>query len=332
MQPDFIVCRSDHEISSSVRDKIALFCDVDPGNVLACIDAPSIYSVPLALHDQHFDEKVLAKLGLPVEDVDLTPLRKFLSAQADCEGEVNIAIVGKYVKLPDAYLSIMEALHHSGVANGVNVNLNLIDAEKVDDETAEELLGAMDGILVPGGFGQRAFEGKIAAARYARTHNVPYFGICLGLQAAVCEFARDVVGLSGATSSEFDENAEYQVISIMPDQKDIDEKGGTMRLGAYPCKLQKGTKAFDIYGEEVIYERHRHRYEVNNEYRGKLQEAGMVISGVSPDGRLTEMIELPNHPWFVASQAHPEFKSRPTKPHPLFNGFVAAALKHRDEE
>ena len=200
------------------------------------------------------------------------------------------------------------------------------------DETAEELLGAMDGILVPGGFGQRAFEGKIAAARYARTHNVPYFGICLGLQAAVCEFARDVVGLSGATSSEFDENAEYQVISIMPDQKDIDEKGGTMRLGAYPCKLEKGTKAFDIYGEEVIYERHRHRYEVNNEYRGKLQEAGMVISGVSPDGRLTEMIELPNHPWFVASQAHPEFKSRPTKPHPLFNGFVAAALKHRDEE
>ena len=190
----------------------------------------------------------------------------------------------------------------------------------------------MDGILVPGGFGQRAFEGKIAAARYARTHNVPYFGICLGLQAAVCEFARDVVGLSGATSSEFDENAEYQVISIMPDQKDIDEKGGTMRLGAYPCKLEKGTKAFDIYGEEVIYERHRHRYEVNNEYRGKLQEAGMVISGVSPDGRLTEMIELPNHPWFVASQAHPEFKSRPTKPHPLFNGFVAAALKHRDEK
>ena len=313
VQPDFIVCRSDHEISSGVRDKIALFCDVDPGNVLACIDAPSIYSVPLALHDQHFDEKVLAKLGLPVEDVDLTPLRKFLSAQADCEGEVNIAIVGKYVKLPDAYLSIMEALHHSGVANGVNVNLNLIDAEKVDDETAEELLGAMDGILVPGGFGQRAFEGKIAAARYARTHNVPYFGICLGLQAAVCEFARDVVGLSGATSSEFDENAEYQVISIMPDQKDIDEKGGTMRLGAYPCKLEKGTKAFDIYGEEVIYERHRHRYEVNNEYRGKLQEAGMVISGVSPDGRLTEMIELPNHPWFVASQAHPEFKSRPNQ-------------------
>ena len=302
VQPDFIVCRSDHEISSGVRDKIALFCDVDPGNVLACIDAPSIYSVPLALHDQHFDEKVLAKLGLPVEDVDLTPLRKFLSAQADCEGEVNIAIVGKYVKLPDAYLSIMEAL------------------------------GDMDGIWVPGGFGQRAFEGKIAAARYARTHNVPYFGICLGLQAAVCEFARDVVGLSGATSSEFDENAEYQVISIMPDQKDIDEKGGTMRLGAYPCKLEKGTKAFDIYGEEVIYERHRHRYEVNNEYRGKLQEAGMVISGVSPDGRLTEMIELPNHPWFVASQAHPEFKSRPTKPHPLFNGFVAAALKHRDEE
>lgn len=312
--PDFIVCRSDHEISSGVRDKIALFCDVDPGNVLACIDAPSIYSVPLALHGPAFRREGAREAGVFPWKTS-TSLRCASSSRRRPigEGEVNIAIVGKYVKLPDAYLSIMEALHHSGVANGVNVNLNLIDAEKVDDETAEELLGAMDGILVPGGFGQRAFEGKIAAARYARTHNVPYFGICLGLQAAVCEFARDVVGLSGATSSEFDENAEYQVISIMPDQKDIDEKGGTMRLGAYPCKLEKGTKAFDIYGEEVIYERHRHRYEVNNEYRGKLQEAGMVISGVSPDGRLTEMIELPNHPWVRGEPGPPRIQEPPNQ-------------------
>lgn len=331
VQPDFIVCRSDHEITSGVREKIALFCDVDPGDVLACVDAPSLYSVPLALHDQHFDEKVLGKFGLPVEDIDLAPLRAFLDAQADCSSSVSIAIVGKYVKLPDAYLSIMEALHHSGVANGVKVDLHLIDAERVADETAHDLLGAMDAILVPGGFGQRAFEGKIAAAKFAREQGVPYFGICLGLQAAVCEFARNVAGLDGATSSEFDEGAAYQVVSMMPDQIDIDDKGGTMRLGAYPCKLVKGTRAYEIYGEEVVYERHRHRYEVNNEYRALLQEAGMVISGKSPDDRLTEMIELPEHPWFVASQAHPEFKSRPTRPHPLFNSFVAAAVRHRDQ-
>jgi CTP synthase len=330
IQPDFIVCRSDHEIPANVREKIALFCDVAPGDVLACIDAPSIYDVPMALHAQGFDSKVLDRLDLPENEIDLTPMRSFLDAKDNCSGEVNIAVVGKYVSLPDAYLSIHEALLHAGVANGTNVNIHLIDAETVDDQTADERLAGLDGILVPGGFGNRAFEGKIAAIRYARENKIPFLGICLGLQAAVCEFSRDVLGLEGATSQEFDPDAKYQVIALMPEQEDIEDKGGTMRLGAYPCRLEKGTKAYSIYGEEVIYERHRHRYEVNNTYRDRLTEAGMVISGQSPDGRLVEMIELPDHPWFVASQAHPEFKSRPTRPHPLFVSFVGAAVEHRN--
>ncbi len=207
--------------------------------------------------------------------------------------------------------------------------MHLIDGEELNAENVEETLGSMDGILVPGGFGQRAFEGKIEAARYARENNIPFLGICLGLQAAVCEFARNVAGLAGATSAEFDENADYTVIDLMPEQEDVEDKGGTMRLGAYPCKLEKGSLAHEVYGEEVIYERHRHRYEVNNAYRDTLMGAGLRISGLSPDGRLTEMVEIPGHPWFLASQGHPEFKSRPTKPHPLFVGFVGAALKHR---
>ena len=327
VQPDFIVCRSDHDISDSVREKIALFCDVAPDDVLACIDAPSIYQVPLLLHDQGFDEKVLDKIGLPRNAIDLTPLKTFLARADACEDEVRIAIVGKYVSLPDAYLSVIEALGHAGVANGVHVDVRLIDGEELSDDNAQQVLGEMDGILVPGGFGQRAFEGKIAAARYARQNNVPYLGICLGLQAAVCEFARDVAGLPGATSVEFDPEAEYPVIDLMPEQEDVEDKGGTMRLGAYPCTVTPGTKAAQAYGEEVIYERHRHRYEVNNAFRGVLQEAGMVFSGISPNGRLVEMIELPDHPWFVASQGHPEFKSRPTRPHPLFMAFVDASKK-----
>ena len=329
VQPDFIVCRSDHEISEQVREKIALFCDVAPEDVLACIDAPSIYEVPLSLFDQQFDTKVLKRFGLEQPKINLDPLKSFLSAADAVEGAVDIAVVGKYVSLPDAYLSIIEALYHAGVANGVHAEVHLIDGEELNAENVEETLGSMDGILVPGGFGQRAFEGKIEAARYARENNIPFLGICLGLQAAVCEFARNVAGLTGATSAEFDENADYTVIDLMPEQEDVEDKGGTMRLGAYPCKLEKGSLAHEVYGEEVIYERHRHRYEVNNAYRDRLTEAGLVISGVSPDGRLVEMVELPDHPWFVASQGHPEFKSRPTRPHPLFVGFVGAALKHR---
>ena len=269
--------------------------------------------------------QVLKRMNLSAPEADLSPLKNFLAAADACEGEVNIAIVGKYVSLPDAYLSVIEALGHAAVANGVHASIHLVDGEELSAETVQATLGDMDGILVPGGFGQRAFEGKIVAAQFAREHNIPYLGICLGLQAAVCEFARHVAGLQGATSAEFDEEAQYPVIDLMPEQEDVEDKGGTMRLGAYPCKLEKDSLAYQVYGEEVIYERHRHRYEVNNAYRGVLVEAGLNICGLSPDGRLTEMIELPDHPWFIASQGHPEFKSRPTKPHPLFVGFVDAA-------
>lgn len=329
VQPDFIVCRSDHDISDGVREKIALFCDVAPEDVLSCIDAPSIYEVPLSLFDQKFDVQVLNRLGLDTPQIDLAPIKTFLKEADECEGEVSIAVVGKYVSLPDAYLSIIEALGHAGVANGVHVNVCLVDGEELNADNAEEMLGKMDGILVPGGFGQRAFEGKIEAAHYARVNNVPFLGICLGLQAAVCEYARNVAHLTGATSAEFDENADYTVIDLMPEQEDIEDKGGTMRLGAYPCKLDKDSLAYQIYGEEIIYERHRHRYEVNNAYRDTLTSAGLRVSGLSPDGRLTEMIEIPDHSWFLASQGHPEFKSRPTNPHPLFIGFVKAAANNQ---
>lgn len=329
VQPDFIVCRSDHDISCAVREKIALFCDVAPREVLACTDAPSIYEVPLMLAEQDFDVQALERLGLPVLPIDISPLRAFLDARAACNKRTDIALVGKYVSLPDAYLSVIEALHHAGIAQGIDVEVHLIDGERLDAQNAPQILGEMDGILVPGGFGQRAFEGKIEAARFARENDIPFLGICLGLQAAVCEFARDVAGLEGATSAEFDNEAAHRVIDLMPEQEDIEDKGGTMRLGAYPCKIAPGTHAYATYGEELVYERHRHRYEVNNAYRDSLTRAGLVISGVSPDERLVEMIEIPDHPWFIASQGHPEFKSRPTKPHPLFMGFVEAACTTR---
>ena len=329
VQPDFIVCRSDREISDAVRQKIALFCDVAPEEVLACIDAPSIYEVPLALHGQRFDELVLERFGLAARPAELAPLRAFLQAKDACEGSVSVAVVGKYVSLPDAYLSVTEALGHAGVAHGRHVDVRLVDGEELDERNAAEALAGADGILVPGGFGRRAFEGKMAAVRYAREEGVPFLGICLGLQAAVCEFARHAAGLPGATSTEFDADAAFPVIDLVPGQEDVEDKGGTMRLGACPCRVAAGTRAFEAYGEDVVYERHRHRYEVNNAYRGALEEAGLVVSGTSPDGRLVEMVELSGHPWFVASQGHPEFKSRPTRPHPLFLGFVGAAIARR---
>ncbi len=332
VQPDFIVCRSDHEIQDKVREKIALFCDVACEEVLSSVDAPSIYEVPLNLYDQEFDIKVLDKFGLSHSKADLSNLRKFLDDAANCSDEVDIAVVGKYVSLPDAYLSVNEALRHAGVHHGCHVNVHLVDGEELTDENVEEILGNMNGILVPGGFGERAFEGKILAARYARENNIPYLGICLGLQAAVCEFARSVTGMAGATSAEFDESCDFPVIDIMPEQEDVEDKGGTMRLGAYPCKLKENTHAFEAYDEPIIYERHRHRFEVNNVYRDRLVDAGLCISGLSPNGRLIEMIELPEHPWFVASQGHPEFKSRPHRPHPLFRDFVGAARNQRDPE
>ena len=331
VQPDFIVCRSDHEVSQAVRAKIAAFCDVPPENVLACEDCPSIYEVPIKLHEQEFEAKVLARVGLGMRRCNLKPLQNFLDAMHSCTDTIKIGVVGKYTSLPDAYLSVTEALHHAGVHRHYNVDVELIDGENLSTDNIESELGDMDGILIPGGFGQRAFEGKILAAQYARENKVPFLGICLGLQAAVCEFARNVAGFTGATSAEFDECAEYPVIDIMPDQAVIDDKGGTMRLGAYPCVIAEGTKAAEIYNTLQISERHRHRYEVNNEYRDQLAEAGLVISGTSPDGRLVEMIEITDHPYFVASQAHPEFKSRPTRPHPLFDGLVAAATADKEQ-
>ncbi len=330
VQPDFIVCRSDHEISDGVRDKIALFCDVPAEAVLACVDAPSIYEVPISLYEQGFDAMVLNRIGLAPNRADLSDLRKFLEDSANCDGQVDIAVVGKYVSLPDAYLSVVEALGHAGVFHGKHVNVHLIDGEELNGENARDILGKMDGILVPGGFGSRAFEGKIEAARFARENDIPYLGICLGLQAAVCEFARNVAGMAGATSAEFDEDAEFAVIDLMPEQEDIEDKGGTMRLGAYPCKVVENTKAEAAYGENLVYERHRHRFEVNNAYRDALTDNGLIISGLSPDGRLVEMVEIADHPWFVASQGHPEFKSRPHRPHPLFKEFIGASIKNRE--
>ncbi len=331
VQPDFIVCRSDHEITDSVREKIAMFCDVRTDDVISCQDAPSIYDVPLLIHEQDFDTKVLAALDLPISRINLASWKNFVKKANSCEDEVDIAIVGKYVSLPDAYLSVSEALYHSGVFNGVHVNVHLVDGETLtSDEVTRQTLKDIDGIIVPGGFGVRAFEGKISAIKYARENKVPFLGICLGLQAAVVEFARNVADIKDASSAEFSTELSNPVIDLMPEQEDIADLGGTMRLGAYPAKLLENSKAYQSYGELVIYERHRHRYEFNNAYRETLTSAGLLISGVSPDDRLVEMIELPDHPWFVATQAHPEFKSRPTRCHPLFRDLVKAAIDYKN--
>lgn len=334
VQPDLIVCRSDHEVDESIRTKIAHFCDVGEDCVFENSDCPSIYDVPAHLAAQDFDLKVCEKLGLDPRKSDLSDWCAFTDAlhkANEREDAVEIKVVGKYVQLPDAYLSIIEALHHSGVYYGRHVNISLVDGEELNPSTIEELLAGADGILVPGGFGQRGVEGKILSAERARTQKIPYLGVCLGLQVAVAEFARNVCGLEGANSSEFAPDCAYPVIDLMPDQEDVSDKGGTMRLGAYPCKVL-GPLALEAYGDSLVYERHRHRFEVNNAFRKTLVDAGLVIAGLSPDERLVEMIELPEsvHPWFVASQAHPEFKSRPTNPAPLFREFVRAAIAHHE--
>ena len=335
IQPDFIVCRSDHEVDADIRAKIASFCDVEPDCVFENSDCPSIYDVPKHLADQGFDEKVCERLGLEQRECHMESWYAFTSAMhaANAREDVTrIRVVGKYTQLPDAYLSIIEALHHSGVLFGRHVDIQLVDGEALGAQNVEEVLGDADGILVPGGFGVRGIEGKVAAVRYARTHKVPYLGVCLGLQVAVCEFARDVCGMEGASSTEFEPTCAYPVIDLMPEQAGVTDKGATMRLGAYPCKVAEGTLAAEAYGEPLVYERHRHRYEVSNAYREELAAAGLVVSGTSPDGRLVEMVELPEdvHPWFVASQAHPEFKSRPDRPAPLFREFVRAAIARHE--
>ncbi|WP_024613964.1 CTP synthase [Clostridium sp. Ade.TY] len=329
IQPDIIVCRSEKELSDDIKNKIGLFCNVEGRSVIQNLDAEHLYEVPLMLHDEGLDNLVCEKLHLGCKDIDNSQWIDMVHRIKNLEKEVTIALVGKYVELHDAYISVVEALSHGGLTNNANVNIKWINSEELENQDVNEVLSGVDGILVPGGFGDRGVEGKIEAIRWARENKVPFLGICLGMQCAVIEFARNVVGLEGAHSSELDEETKYPVIDIMPEQKDIEDLGGTMRLGLYPCKLDEETKAYDAYKDEVIYERHRHRYEFNNEYRSQITEMGMKISGTSPDGRLVEIVEIEDHPWFVASQFHPELKSRPNRPHPLFEGFIEAALNYK---
>ena len=328
INPDILVCRTEKELSREIKAKLALFCDVEDDAVIQCIDAKSIYEVPLILAEEGLDNIVIRMLGLKCNDGDLKDWRELVHRINNPRGRVTIGLVGKYVKLQDAYLSVAEALHHAAIYHQEMVEIKWIYAEDLE-KNGTEMLEGLDGILVPGGFGERGIEGKIMAAGYARKNRIPYLGICLGMQCAVIEFARNVCNMAGANSSEFDPDTPYPVIDLMPEQAGIAEKGGTMRLGKYPCRLLRGTRAMEAYQQEEIVERHRHRYELSNQYREQLAAGGIKISGISPDDKLVEMIELPDHPWFVACQFHPEFKSRPNRPHPLFRDFVGAALKNR---
>jgi CTP synthase len=329
IQPDIIVCRSEKELSQDLKDKIALFCNLKSDHVIQNPDLDHIYDVPLFLEKEGLADVVIKDLGVKCQPPDMTEWQHMVGKLHNLSDEITIGLVGKYVELHDAYLSIVESLCHGGIANGVKVNIKWVHAESVDGQTAKQLLSDVDGILVPGGFGDRGIDGKIMAIQYARENKVPYLGICLGMQTAVVEFARNVAGLKGAHSTEFDPSTPYPVIDLMPEQKQIADKGGTMRLGAYPCNLKTGTLSAKAYEQSMISERHRHRYEFNNAFREILQQHGMVIAGTSPDNRLVEIIELKDHPWFVAVQFHPEFKSRPNRAHPLFRDFVKAAVHNR---
>ena len=329
IQPDGLVCRTPMPLTEEMRRKIALFCDTPNDAIFEAVDTDFIYEVPLMLEEQGMAKWVMQRLGLTDSEPDLTDWRELVRRGRNPVGEVNIAMVGKYVQLRDAYLSVVEALKHGGFAHQVCVRIRWVDAEQLNDETAPLLLNGIDGIVVPGGFGYRGIEGKIAAIKYARENGIPLLGLCLGLQCAVIEFARNVCGLSGANSTEFDEGTRHPVIALMDEQRRVVQKGGTMRLGAYPCFLKPGTKIAEIYGTHLVYERHRHRYEVNPRYHEILERHGMVLGGISPDGKLVEAIELSDHPFFVATQFHPEFKSRPNRPHPLFTAFIGAALRQK---
>ncbi len=331
IHPDVVVCRSTEPLGTDIRDKIALFADVDPEAVVSAVDVPDVYLVPKALQEQGLDRLVCEKLGLDAGASSLGEWDELVSRLGERRETVEIALVGKYVKLHDAYLSVHEALKHAGITNGCNVRVSWVDAEQMTLEEARAELSGVDGVLVPGGFGSRGWEGKILACRVAREDAIPYLGICLGMHVAVSEFARHVCGLDGANSTEMDPETPFPVIDLLPDQKDIEDLGGSMRLGAQAVELQEGTRTRDLYKKAVVSERHRHRYEVNNAYRHQLVDAGLVISGTFEEGRLVEIIELPDHPWFVASQFHPEFKSRPTRPAPLFREFVRAALDRSRE-
>lgn len=329
IQPDMLLCRSESELSEEIRRKIALFASLPVDAVISAKDVGDIYEVPLWYRDQGVDDFICETLGLEAPEADLGEWEQVVQRTAAADQPVKIALVGKYVELEDAYKSVSEALRHSGAHAGANVEIDWVDSEELtDDDVALERVGDADGILVPGGFGGRGIEGKIRAVRVAREQRIPYLGICLGMQMAVCEFARHVAGMDGANSTEFDLETEWPVIDLLPEQKEVSDLGGTMRLGADPIKLHEGTAARAIYGEAVVYERHRHRYEVSITLRKRLEDAGLVVCGTSPDERLVEAVELPSdqHPFFVASQYHPEFKSRPERPSPLFREFVAAAL------
>ncbi|MEO2066132.1 MAG: CTP synthase [Desulfurobacteriaceae bacterium] len=332
IQPDIIVCRSERSIPQQVKRKIALFANLKEHEVVTAKDLSTIYEVPLVLQKEKIDQLIIEKLQLPVsQEADLSEWKKVVDKiKKPQEGSVKIAIVGKYVELPDAYKSIVESFVHAGAANNVRVDIKWVNAEELDQVEPEEFLSDVYGILVPGGFGERGVEGKIRAVKFARENRIPFFGICLGMQCAVIEFARNVAGLEGAHSSEFSKTTPYPVIDLMEEQKGVKEKGGTMRLGAYPCTLKEDTFSYKAYGVKEISERHRHRYEFNNAFRETLEKAGLVIAGTSPDGKLVEVVEIKDHPWFVAVQYHPEFKSRPRKPHPLFVNFVKAAKELRD--
>lgn len=330
IQPDVILCRSDSAVPQDIRDKISLFCNIPPENVIPNLTAPILYEVPLMLEEAGLARVACKRLGLADCSPDLSDWREMVHRAKNARSHVKIAMVGKYMGLHDAYLSVAEALTHGGIENGVTVDIDWVDSEQVTDGNAAERLAACDGVLVPGGFGERGIEGMISAVRWARERRVPYFGICLGMQMAVVEFARHVAGLTDAHSSELSETTTHPVIDLMPDQRNITDKGGTMRLGAYPCHLaDPDSKIRAAYAAEVIQERHRHRYEFSNDYRQILTSAGLKLTGLSPDGRLVETVELADHPWFVGVQFHPEFKSRPNKAHPLFRDFIAAAKTHR---
>lgn len=330
IQPDVVLCRTAYRMTKDMTDKIALFCDIEKQAVIQVLDAKNIYEVPLNLRKEGLDEYVVKKLGLSDVEPDMTEWKALVDRIHGLKDKVTIALVGKYVKLQDAYLSVMESLSHAGFSHNVKVEIKWINAEHLDEKDPEEFLSDADGILIPGGFGERGLLGKVRAIEYARKNNIPMFGICLGMHMTVVEFARNVCGLEDADTSEVDPNVKNPVIDLLPEQKDIEDKGGTMRLGLYPCKLVPGTLASKAYeGEPLVMERHRHRYEFNNDYRDLFEKHGMVISGVSPDNKLVEIVELKGNPWFLACQFHPEFKSRPNKPHPLFRDFVGAAVETR---
>ena len=329
IQPDILVCRCETRLPDDMKEKIALFCNVKKDYVINNLTADTLYEVPLLLEEEGLAHAVLERLNIYAPEPNLNEWKGLVNRIKHLEHKVKIAIVGKYVELHDAYLSVAEALRHGGFENSADVEIGWIQSENVSEDNVDEILCGYDGILVPGGFGDRGIEGKILAVKYAREHKVPFLGICLGMQMAVCEFARDVCGMDRANSTELDPKTKYPVIDIMPDQKNISEKGGTMRLGHYPCDIKEGTHSADAYGTLHIEERHRHRYEVNNDYRKALEENGLILAGLSPDGKLCEIIELPTdvHPWFVGVQFHPELKSRPNKAHPLFREFIKAAMR-----